>query len=79
MSKTQPLENLSTLAKAGVPLLHVCDRNDPWFNEQTKVVEQRYKELGGKITVVVREEDARVPLSSPDLLRVADLIIGKTK
>src|SRR6185503_12341225 len=79
MSKTPPLENLGPLAKAGVPLLHVCDKTDPWFNDQTKVVEQRYKELGGKITVIVREEDARVPLSSADHVRVADLIVGKTK
>jgi hypothetical protein len=79
MSKTPPLENLAPLAKAGVPLLHVCDKTDPWFNDQTKVVEQRYKELGGKITVIVREEDARVPLSSADHLRVADLIVEKTK
>jgi len=49
MSKTAPLENLATLAKAGVPLLHVCDKRDPWFNDQTKVVEQRYNELGGQL------------------------------
>ena len=49
MSKISPLENLGPLAKAGVPLLYVCDKTDPWFNDQTKVVEQRYKELGGEI------------------------------
>jgi len=58
---------------------HPGDKTDPWFNDQTKVVEQRYKELVGKITAIVREEDARVPLSSGDQLRVADLIVGKTK
>jgi len=79
MSITPPLENLGPLAKAGVPLLHVCDKTDPRFNDQTNVIEQRYKELGGKITVIVRDEDARVPLSSADQLRVADLIVGKTK
>src|SRR5207245_6865855 len=47
MSKTSPLENLGPLAKAGVPLLHLCDKTDPWFNEHTRVVEQRYKELCG--------------------------------
>ena len=45
MSKTSPLENLGPLAKAGVPLLHVCDQTDPWFNDQTKVVERRYKKI----------------------------------
>jgi hypothetical protein len=33
-----------------VPLLHVCDKTDPWFNDHTRVVEQRYKELGGQST-----------------------------
>jgi pimeloyl-ACP methyl ester carboxylesterase len=79
MSKTQPLENLSPLAQAGVPLLHVCDRNDPWFNEQTKVVEQRYKELGGQITVIINENDGRYPLASAEQTRVVDFILGKKK
>ena len=79
MSKTSPLENLATLAKAGVPLLHVCDKRDPWFNDQTKVVEQRYNELGGQITVVINEDDARYSLASADQSRVLDFIVGKAK
>ncbi len=79
MSKTAPLENLATLAKAGVPLLHVCDKRDPWFNDQTKVVEQRYNELGGQITVVINEDDARYSLASADQSRVLDFIVGKAK
>src|SRR6185295_19611826 len=53
MSKTSPLENLGPLAKAGVPLMHVCDKTDPWFSDQTKVVEERYKKLGGEITIII--------------------------
>jgi len=79
VSKTAPLENLATLAKAGVPLLHVCDKRDPWFNDQTKVVEQRYNELGGQITVVINEDDARYSLASADQSRVLDFIVGKAK
>ena len=79
MSKTAPLENLATLAKAGVPLLHVCDNRDPWFNDQTKVVEQRYKELGGEITVIINDNDARYPLAVADQTRAVDLIVGKTR
>jgi hypothetical protein len=37
MSKTQPLDNLASLAKAGVHLLHVCGSLDPWLNGQTRV------------------------------------------
>src|SRR5258706_541904 len=79
MSKTAPLENLGPLAKAGVPLLHVCDKTDPWFNDQTKVVEQRYKDLGGKITVIINENDSRSPLAAADQIRVVDFIVGKAK
>ena len=79
MSKTSPLENLGPLAKAGVPLLHVCDKTDPWFNDHTRVVEQRYKELGGQLTVIINENDARYPLVAADQKRVVDFIVGKTK
>jgi hypothetical protein len=77
MSKTPPLENLGVLAKAGIPLLHVCDRTDPWFNDQTKVTENRYKELGGQITVIVSEGDWRSPSATADRMRAVEFIVGK--
>ncbi len=79
MSKISPLENLAPLAKAGVPLIHLCDKTDPWFDEHTRVVEQRYKELGGQMTIVTNANDARAPLASSDRNRVVDFIAGKTK
>ena len=79
MSKTAPLENLGPLAKAGVPLLHVCDKTDPWFNAQTKGVAQRYKELGGEVTIIINEHDARYPLAAADQTRVVDFLISKAK
>ena len=79
MSKTSPLENLGPLVKAGVPLLHVCDKTDPWFNDQTKVVEQRYKELGGEITVIVNSSEEHFPLAATDWMRAVDFIVAKAK
>ena len=79
MSNTLPLENLDPLAKARVPLLHVCDQTDPWFNDQTKVVEHRYKKLGGQIAVIINENDRHCPLAAADQTRVVDFIVGKTK
>jgi hypothetical protein len=55
MTKKPLLENMDVLARAGVPLLHTCGNLDPAFKEQTQVIERRYKELGGKITVIVQE------------------------
>ena len=53
--KTELLDNLAPLAKAGVPLLHVCGSQDPWLASQTRVAEKRYRELGGRITVMVKD------------------------
>src|SRR5262249_14780007 len=44
LSKTQPLDQLAPLAKAGVPILHVCGNLDPRLNDQTRAAEKRYKE-----------------------------------
>ena len=79
MSKSPPLDNLAALAKAGVPLLHVCGSRDPWFNEQTRVVEKRYKELGGQITVIVKEGDGHYPLAPKDPKPVVDFITERAK
>jgi hypothetical protein len=74
MSKTPPLDNLASLAKAGVPLIHVCGSLDPWLDDQTRVVEKRYKDLGGQITVIVNEGEGHHPLGPKDPKVVVDLI-----
>jgi pimeloyl-ACP methyl ester carboxylesterase len=66
LSKTPPLDNLAPLAKAGVPILHVCGNLDPWLDDQTRLAETRYKELGGQITVVVKESEGNYPLAPKD-------------
>jgi len=73
--KAQPMGNLAALAKAGVPVLHDCGASDPWLESQTRVVESRYKELGGKITVIVREGEGHFPLSPKDPKSVVDFIM----
>lgn len=59
MAKTQPIDNLAPLAKAGIPLFHVCGGLDPHLNDNTRLAEKRYKELGGRITVLVLEGEGR--------------------
>jgi hypothetical protein len=76
MSKTQPIDNLAPLAKAGVPILHDCGSLDPWLKNQTRVVEKRYKELGGKITVLVTEGEGHFPLSRKEPQPVVDFILS---
>ena len=58
-----PIDNLAPLAKAVVPILHDCGSLDPWLNDQTRVLEKRYKELGGQVTVLIREGEGHFPLA----------------
>jgi len=74
MSKTPLLDNLAPLAKAEVPLLHVCGSLDPALDTQTRVVEKRYKELSGPITVIVKEGEGHYPLAPKDPKTVLDFI-----
>jgi hypothetical protein len=76
LAKTQPLDNLAPLAKANVPLLHVCGSLDPWFKDNTLEVEKRYKKLGGKIQVIVKKGEGHYPLAPEDPAPVVDFITG---
>jgi pimeloyl-ACP methyl ester carboxylesterase len=77
MTKAQPLDRLAVLAKAGVPLLHVCGGRDPWLDSQTRVLEKRYKELGGKVTVIVQEGVGHFPTGPKDPKPVVDFILSR--
>jgi len=76
MSPTPPIDNLAPLAKAGVPILHDCGSLDPSLNSQTRVLEKRYKELGGNITVVVHEGEGHFPLAPSDPTADVDFILS---
>jgi hypothetical protein len=78
MTKTPLLDNLAPLAKAGVPLLHVCGSLDPALETNTRVVEKRYQELGGAIRVIVKEGDGHYPLAPRDPKPVVEFILGRT-
>jgi hypothetical protein len=74
LGKTQLLDNLAPLAKANVPLLHVCGNLDPWFNDNTLEVEKRYKKLGSKIQVIVKKGEGHYRLAPEDPAPVVDFI-----
>lgn len=77
MTKTQPLDRLAVLAKAGVPILHVCGSLDPWLDSQTRAAQRRYQELGGRFTVLVEEGKAHFPTAPKDPRPVVDFILGQ--
>ncbi len=74
MSKTVLVESLAPLAKAGVPLLHVCGSLDPALKDHTLIVEKRYKDLGGQITVIIKEGEGHYPLAPSNRQPVVDFI-----
>jgi pimeloyl-ACP methyl ester carboxylesterase len=74
MTKAQPLDRLAVLAKAGVPILHVCGSLDPWLASQTRVLENRYKALGGRVSVLVEDGKGHFPTAPKDVKPVVDFI-----
>jgi len=73
------LDNLEPLAKAGIPLLHVCGKLDPALKDQTRVVEKRYKDLGGETAVIVQEGQGHYPLAPRDLQPVVEFVVTNSK
>ncbi|RYY36722.1 MAG: alpha/beta hydrolase [Sphingobacteriaceae bacterium] len=77
MVKTSLLDNVESLAKASVPLMHVCGGNDPWLEKHTRELQKRYKKLGGKITVVIKSGQGH--FLQVDTKPVVDFIVRNTK
>ena len=75
MSRKSMVDNLAPLAKAGVPLIHVCGSLDPAINDNTRVVEANYKKLGGKISVIVKDGEGHYQLAPSDTSPVVDMIV----
>jgi pimeloyl-ACP methyl ester carboxylesterase len=77
MAKESPLDHLDALARAGVPLLHACGGLDPWLESQTRVVEKRYKELGGRMTVIVDDGRGHHPTAPRDPRPVVEFLLAQ--
>jgi hypothetical protein len=72
-------DKLEPLAKAGVPILHVCGSLDPWLERDTRVAEQHYKEFGGQMTVIVKPGEGHFLTALVDPKPVVDFIVAKTQ
>lgn len=72
-----PLDNLAPLARAGVPLLHVCGDADEVvpFNENSAMVEKRYRELGGDITMIMKPGQKHHPHCLENPAPIVDFIL----
>jgi pimeloyl-ACP methyl ester carboxylesterase len=75
--KGNPVDNLAPLAAAKVPLLHVYgDADDvvPW-DENTGVVAERYKKLGGDITLIAKPGVSHHPHGLADPAPIVEFIV----
>ena len=79
MTKAQPLDNLAVLAKAGVPVLHVCGSLDPLYASQTQEAAKRFKELGTAMTVIAQDGVGHYPTAPREPKPVVDFIIEQQR
>jgi hypothetical protein len=73
------IDDLSSLAKARVSILHVCGSLDPWLDRETRVAEKRYKDLGGKFTVIIKKGEGHFEVGPQDPKPVVDFIVANTQ
>ncbi len=75
--KLNPVDNLEPLAKAKVPILSVCGDADEVvpFEENSKLVEERYKKLGGTFELIAKPGVKHHPHSLKDPKPIVDFIL----
>ncbi|HYG74033.1 MAG TPA: GDSL-type esterase/lipase family protein [Planctomycetota bacterium] len=78
--KLNPVDNLAPIAAAKIPILSVCGETDDVvpFAENTRLVEERYKQLGGPITVIAKPHCNHHPHSLKDPTRIVNFILQNT-
>ena len=79
LAKTQPIDNLRVLANSNISIVHICGSLDPNLLTQTRETEKRYKDLGGKITVIIKEAEEHELTISKDLKMIEEFILKETK
>jgi len=75
--RLNPIDNLKPLADARIPILSVCGGADTAaiFEENTGIVQERYKKLGGEIQVIVKPGVGHHPHSLEDPKPIVDFIL----
>jgi len=75
-----PFDELAPLAAAKIPLLHVYGDADtivPW-DENTKILAERYRKLGGNITLICKPGADHHPHGLPDSTPIVNFIFTNT-
>ena len=79
--KGNPVDRLKPLAEAGVPLLHVVGDADEVVpvEENTAIIEARYRQLGGSIQVIHKPGVGHHPHSLKDPARIVTFVLRHTR
>ncbi|MBT3377434.1 MAG: hypothetical protein HN742_34475 [Lentisphaerae bacterium] len=75
-----PIDCLPPLAKAGVPLLNVCGAADNVVPvaENTAILAERYRALGGRIETIIKPECGHHPHSLKDPKPIVEFVLANT-
>ena len=78
--KDIPINNAVKVAKAGIPVFHVCGAADKVvpYNENTKLLADNFRNAGGKIEVILKEGVGHHPHSLKDPKPIVDFILKNT-
>jgi pimeloyl-ACP methyl ester carboxylesterase len=79
--KGNPVDVLAPLAKAGIPLLHVCGDADDVvpLEENTRLIEQRYKAIGGPIELIIKPGVGHHPHNLKDPAPIVEFVVKHAK
>jgi pimeloyl-ACP methyl ester carboxylesterase len=78
--KGNPIDHLKPLAEKKIPLLHIVGAADTVVPvaENTTIVEQRFKRLGGKIQVISKPGIGHHPHSLKDPAKIVEFVLKHT-
>jgi hypothetical protein len=79
--KQNPVDNLAAIARAKIPLIHVVGDVDDVVPcpENTAIIEQRYRALGGTMTVLHKPNVGHHPHGLDDPAPLVDFILRSSK
>ncbi len=75
-----PINNAEKVAKAGIPVLHVCGLADEVvpYAENTEILERNFKNAGGEIKLILKEGVGHHPHSLKEPKPIVDFVLHNT-
>jgi len=75
----ESLAKIGELAKRDIPLLSICGTEDFLYEKNTQAIENIYLQLGGRMTVMVKEGTAHHPHSLRNPKPIVDFVLKNTQ